>query len=93
MSEIENQIQVIKLKRIKELNNRLTQTLKRERIPVSKSSALIIKYVEETPDYLIPYNWKLPNDQNKFLNYQNYKALHGNTNKRAGSGGGCCTIM
>ncbi|RCK65705.1 Guanine nucleotide-binding protein subunit gamma [Candida viswanathii] len=91
MSDIDYQIQVIRLKRIQELNNRLKVALQRERIPASTASGLIINYVEETPDYLIPYNWSLPPDQNKFAKYRNLKQLYGNS-KRSESAG-CCTIM
>ncbi|KAK6464325.1 hypothetical protein DFJ63DRAFT_68416 [Scheffersomyces coipomensis] len=72
---ISNRIAVIKLKRIEELNNRLKETLRRERIPASNSCLLLINHMQETPDYLIPYMYKLPIEQNKFLKYQNLKKV------------------
>ncbi|EER31345.1 predicted protein [Candida tropicalis MYA-3404] len=91
MSDIDYQIQVIRLKRVQEFNNRLTEALQRERIPASTASGLIINYVEETPDYLIPYNWSLPPDQNKFAKYKALKQ-HYSGNRRSDVVG-CCTIM
>lgn len=40
LDEIQQQILIIKLKRIQELNNRLLETLKRERIPASTAGGL-----------------------------------------------------
>lgn len=45
--QIQNSIQLIKLRRIQELNSRLTETLKRERIPASKASELYVSILEE----------------------------------------------
>ncbi|RLV91208.1 Guanine nucleotide-binding protein subunit gamma [Spathaspora sp. JA1] len=84
--QVNFQIQKIKLKRIQELITRLEDNLNRERIPASKACELIINYVEETPDYLIPYNWKLPPERNKFIKYKNYQMMKSKAN------GGCCTI-
>ncbi|CAK9442252.1 uncharacterized protein LODBEIA_P59950 [Lodderomyces beijingensis] len=92
--QVATQIQLIKLQRIQAMNIRLSDTLKRERIPASKASELIISFVEETPDYLIPYNWKLPADQNKFARYQQFKILNQRGSRSVGGGAaGCCTIM
>ncbi|EGW30024.1 uncharacterized protein SPAPADRAFT_144386 [Spathaspora passalidarum NRRL Y-27907] len=85
--EVNEQIQILKLKRIKELINRLEESLNRERIPASNACELIINYVEETPDYLIPYNWKLPPERNKFAQYQKYQMMKP---KRPS---GCCTVV
>ena len=91
MNDMEYQIGLIKLKRIQEFNEKLKNDLRRERIPASTASGLLINYVEETPDYLIPYNWSLPPDQNKFAKYKNLKQ-HYNANKHFDKSG-CCTIM
>ncbi|CAX40709.1 G protein gamma subunit, putative [Candida dubliniensis CD36] len=87
--QIEYQIQVIRLKRIQELTNRLKLALQRERIPASTASGLIINYVEETPDYLIPYNWSLPPDQNRFAKYKQLRNARNSTQATVG----CCTIV
>ncbi|ODV78854.1 uncharacterized protein CANTADRAFT_7177 [Suhomyces tanzawaensis NRRL Y-17324] len=79
----------IKLRRIEELNARLQSTLQRERIPASSSCTLIIKHVQETPDYLVPYVWKLPPEQNKYRRYQNFRAL----SRRHQPQTGCCSIV
>ncbi|AOW30539.1 hypothetical protein MG5_05098 [Candida albicans P57072] len=87
--QIEYQIQVIRLKRIQELTNRLKLALQRERIPASTASGLIISYVEETPDYLIPYNWSLPPDQNRFAKYKQLRNARNSSQATVG----CCTIV
>ncbi|KAK6205292.1 Ste18 protein [Scheffersomyces amazonensis] len=91
---ISDRIAVIKLKRIQELNNRLKDTLRRERIPASNACLLLINYIQETPDYLIPYIFKLPLEQNKYARYQTLKNLKANSkNTSNGGGAGCCIIM
>lgn len=42
LDEIQQQILAIKLKRIQELNNRLRETIKRDRIPASIASGLYV---------------------------------------------------
>ncbi|KAG2736784.1 hypothetical protein G9P44_000874 [Scheffersomyces stipitis] len=89
--EIATRIAVIKLKRIQELNTRIRETLKRERIPTSSACLQLISHIEDTPDYLIPYLWSLPLEQNKFARYQQMKALQSRPGLRDRSE--CCTIM
>lgn len=51
----------------------------------------LISHIEDTPDYLIPYLWSLPLEQNKFARYQQMKALQSRPGLRDRSE--CCTIM
>ncbi|CAI5760322.1 unnamed protein product [Candida verbasci] len=87
MADIESQIYIIKLKRMEALNTRLNDMLKRERIPASIASNLIVNFISETPDYLIPFNWTLPPDQNKFAKYKKLK------NSKSRNKKDCCTIV
>lgn len=44
---------------------------------------------EETPDYLIPYNWSLPPDQNRFAKYKQLRNARNSSQATVG----CCTIV
>ncbi|KAF3988441.1 hypothetical protein FT663_03293 [Candidozyma haemuli var. vulneris] len=86
-SEFNDRIGLLRLRRIEQLNERLKQQLKKERIPASKAAALIVEHTEETKDPLVPYLWSESADQNKFRSHQNMKS------GRQSSGGSCCTIV
>lgn len=84
-AEFNDRIGLLRLRRIEQLNERLKQQLKKDRIPASKAAALIIEQTEETSDPLVPYLWLDASQQNKFRAHQLMKL--GTTN-----GGLCCTI-
>ncbi|ONH65919.1 Guanine nucleotide-binding protein subunit gamma [Cyberlindnera fabianii] len=82
-------LMVLKLKRINELNDKLKESLRRDRIYASNASYSIITYTQEHKDYAIPEIWGfMKPGQNPFRQ---------NTTRQGGQGGseggGCCTIM
>lgn len=83
---LQDRIALIKLKRIEQLNDKLLENLSRNRITASNASYLILKHIEETPDYLIPCLHRLPAEDNRWLQYQNRK-------KSSRPSPGCCTIV
>lgn len=52
---------ILKLKRINELNNRLKDTLSKDRIYASNASYSIIDYTQSHKDYAIPEIWGIYN--------------------------------
>ncbi|CAK7902510.1 guanine nucleotide-binding protein subunit gamma [[Candida] anglica] len=84
---IQERINIIKLRRIEELNARLRKTLLRERISASNASYLIINYTKETPDYLVPSLWPMTTEQNKYRRSRQTIRPISNSNDV-----GCCTI-
>lgn len=87
--KIASKILEIKYNRIEELNNRLKQSLQKERIPASSVSLLIINNTQTVPDYLIPYLWKLDPKLSKFRQYQQLKESRAEKEVNVG----CCTIV
>ncbi|ODV85766.1 hypothetical protein CANARDRAFT_27859 [[Candida] arabinofermentans NRRL YB-2248] len=84
-----NKMKSMKLERLNQYNQRLKTELGRERVNVSNSSLLIIKYTENTWDYLVPVIWgALPPEKNRYQRGQ-VKTLR----KEDGSNEGCCVIV
>jgi guanine nucleotide-binding protein subunit gamma len=83
---LHERIGLIKLKRIEVLNEKLIESLSQDRISASNASYLILKHIEDTPDYLIPCLYKLPIQDNKWLQYQNQQKLIKKSQ-------GCCVIV
>lgn len=77
----------LKLRRVEQLNAKLREALKKERIPASRAAALIIQTSEETPDPLIPSIWNLPPELNRYRMYQETKHVG------IGKNVSCCTIV
>ncbi|CCH42598.1 Guanine nucleotide-binding protein subunit gamma [Wickerhamomyces ciferrii] len=91
-SKIQNKLLNLKLKRINELNNRLKDTLTKDRIYASNASYSIIDYTQSTKDFTLPEIWgNLQPGENPFRNnkFQQLK----NPNSNGGNQDGCCTIM
>lgn len=84
--EFNDRIGLLRLRRIEQLNERLKQQLKKDRIPASKAAALIIENTEETSDPLVPYLWLEFSQRNKFKTHQQMKL-------GSSAGGLCCTIV
>ncbi|SCU91184.1 LADA_0F08570g1_1 [Lachancea dasiensis] len=86
-------IQYLKLKRIKELNQRLKQELARERITASNACLSIIDYATSHTDYTLPEIWGYPAPGS------NPHTMHGSSSNRraqvrgSGADGICCIIM
>lgn len=56
---MEERILMLKLRRIEQLNDKLRDALKRDRIPTSRAAMLIIESACDTPDPLVPAVWPL----------------------------------
>ncbi|GJN67787.1 hypothetical protein PLICBS_001829 [Purpureocillium lilacinum] len=70
----------LQLKRIESHNLRQQEELSRERVPVSVAAMSIVKYCNETKDYMVPSVWgRIPRDEDPYATKQ--------------SNGGCCTAM
>lgn len=88
---VQQKLLLLKLKRINELNNRLKDSLSKERIYASNASYFIIDYTQSHKDYAIPEVWgNLQPGENPFRNnrFQQKSGASG-----AQDQGGCCTIM
>ncbi len=89
-SAIQQKLLILKLKRINELNNRLKDTLSKDRIYASNASYSIIDYTQSHKDYAIPEIWgNLQPGENPFRNNRFQQKTGGGGQDQ----GGCCTIM
>lgn len=77
----------LKIRRIEQLNEKLRESLKKDRIPASRAAALIIQASEDIPDPLIPSIWHLPPELNRYRVYQEAKSMG------VGKNVSCCTIV
>jgi len=87
---IQQKLLILKLKRINELNNRLKETLSKDRIYASNASYSIIDYTQSNKDFTLPEIWgNLQPGENPFRNnkFQQKSNLNGQNDQ------GCCTIM
>lgn len=82
-NDISDRILLLRLCRIEQLNEKLTEAFKKERIPASRAASLIIENTQDTCDPLVPSVWS--SESTKFQKYQNMKT-------RADPGG-CCAIV
>lgn len=82
---LQERIALIKLKRIELLNDKLIESLSRNRIPASNASYLILSHIEETKDYLVPCLHVLPIERNKYAQYK--------MKRKSAKATGCCTIV
>lgn len=69
-ASMEERILELKLRRIEELNDKLKESLRKNRIPASRAAALIIETSQEISDPLVPSVWRLPPEQNRYRAYQ-----------------------
>ncbi|SCV02875.1 LAMI_0H03686g1_1 [Lachancea mirantina] len=90
--EVPIKIQFLKLKRINELNKRLREEIKRERITASNSCLSIIDYSTSHRDYTLPGIWgHPPPGSNPFRG-----STRGSQRKYAGhqsESSTCCVLM
>lgn len=85
---VQQKLLALKLKRITELNNRLKETLSKDRIYASNASYSIIDYTQSNKDYTIPEIWgHLQPGENPFRNNKFQQK------SSTGQDQGCCTIM
>lgn len=84
---MDDRILDLKIRRIEQLNEKLREALRKDRIPASRAAALIIKASQDIPDPLIPLIWHLPVEYNRYKAHQDAKGM--------GSGKSvlCCTIV
>ncbi|KAI9817796.1 MAG: Guanine nucleotide-binding protein subunit gamma [Pycnora praestabilis] len=69
----------LKLRRLTELNLRLREDLDRPRVKVSEASMGLIKYTQETRDYMVPSIWgQVDKREDPYAPQQS---------------GGCCSVM
>lgn len=87
-SGFDDRVGLLRLRRIEQLNERLRQQLKKDRIPASRAARLLIEQSEETKDPLIPYLWREAADDNKFKCFEQLRTRGPN-----GGGGLCCAIV
>lgn len=91
-------IQLLKLKRINELNEKLKGELQRDRITASNACLNLIDYTTTNKDFTLPEIWGYPKPgENPFrdsLN-ANFSASKRNINTRNNynTSNGCCNIM
>ncbi|BAO41966.1 guanine nucleotide-binding protein subunit gamma [Kluyveromyces marxianus] len=90
MGELPYKIQLLKLRRIEELNNKLRNELARERITASNACLSIIDYASTQKDYLIPDVWGYPDIGE--IPYTNSKRNIQNRSQN-NDANNCCTIM
>lgn len=84
-ADIEERILILKLRRIEQLNEKLRESLKRDRIPASRAATLIIELAQETPDPLVPSSWPLQSELNRYRVHNQLLSMQQKTE--------CCTIM
>lgn len=70
MDDMSCQILQLRLRRIEQLNEKLTDAFKKERIPASQAATLIIESTQETRDPLIPSIWQDSSRSTKFHKHQ-----------------------
>lgn len=87
MSELSYKLQLLKLKRIQELNNKLRKELARERITASNACLSLIDYTGTHLDYIIPDLWGYPQQGENPFTVGKMKA------KGQDNDNGCCSIM
>lgn len=83
---IEDRILELKLRRIEQLNMKLRESLKKDRITAFSAAALIIQTSQEISDPLVPAVWHLPPELNR---YRVYQEMINRRPERAE----CCTIV
>lgn len=83
---MEDRILALKLRRIEQLNEKLKDSLKKDRIPASRAAALIIENSQDISDPLVPSVWHLPPELNRYRVYQELC-------NRPSQGSDCCTIV
>lgn len=83
---MEDRILALKLRRIEQLNEKLKDSLKKNRIPASRAAALIIENSQDISDPLVPSVWHLPPELNRYRVYQELC-------NRPTHGSDCCTIV
>lgn len=69
-ASMEDRILALKLRRIEQLNAKLKESLKKDRIPASRAAALIIETSQDISDPLVPSVWHLPPELNRYRAYQ-----------------------
>lgn len=84
--KLEERLAHIKMRRLEAVNESLNNSIERKRIPVSSASYMILNYVKETPDYLLPDVWPLPADKYK------YRSSRGQRGQDLDNASGCCVI-
>lgn len=82
---VEDRILALKLRRLEQLNEKLKESLKKDRIPASRAAALIIETSQDISDPLVPSVWHLPPEQNR------YRVYHELCNRPTLAG--CCTVV
>lgn len=82
---MEDRILALKLRRLEQLNEKLKESLKKDRIPASRAAALIIETSQDISDPLVPSVWHLPPEQNR------YRVYHDLSNRPTLAG--CCTVV
>lgn len=85
-ASMEDRILALKLRRIEQLNAKLKESLKKDRIPASRAAALIIETSQDIKDPLVPSVWHLAPELNRYRSYQEISS--GRTQKAD-----CCTIV
>lgn len=83
---MEARILALKLRRIEQLNDKLKETLKKDRITASRAAALIIETSQDISDPLVPSVWHLPPGLNR---YRAYQEMCNSRNQKTD----CCTIV
>ncbi|CCK69900.1 Ste18p KNAG_0D01480 [Huiozyma naganishii CBS 8797] len=89
--QLSTRIQLLKLKRLNELNNNLRNELSRERITASNACLTIINYCNNTRDYTLPEVWGYPQPGENHFRYNG-----GNRPRQVvaqQSQDTCCTIV
>lgn len=83
---MEDRILALKLRRMEQFNEKLKDSLKKDRIPASRAAALIIETSHDISDPLVPSVWHLPPEMNRYRVYQEMSNRPSHSND-------CCTIV